>query len=369
MGRAWIDGSPVALEAAAAAAARLLSASRLPVIAGLGTDVAGARAAVMLAQRIGGAVDHMHSAAQLNDLEVMREGGMVLTTPNEARLRADTLLVVGTALADAPELARHLLSRPAAPEASATTPRRVLCLCPGDSRASLPSGAAETRVVGRRTHELPALLAALRARIAGRPVGKVPVALKALDSVAADLEAARFGVAIWSAAELDALAIAMLCGLIDDLNARTRFAGIPLLPGDNAAGVSQACAWLTGYPVRVAFSRGPAEHDPWRFDARRLIDSGEADCALWISAYGAAAPTWKRNVPLIALTGTDAGFRQPPRVHVEVGRPGVDHDAVEHLTSVDTLAPRLATAASDAVPVAQVLGRIAAALPERSPPC
>ena len=52
---------PVALDAAIAEAARLLGASRLPVIAGLGTDVAGARAAIALAQRLGGVVDHMHS--------------------------------------------------------------------------------------------------------------------------------------------------------------------------------------------------------------------------------------------------------------------------------------------------------------------
>ena len=46
MGEARIDGRPVALEAAIAEAARVLAASRLPVIAGLGTDIAGARAAV-----------------------------------------------------------------------------------------------------------------------------------------------------------------------------------------------------------------------------------------------------------------------------------------------------------------------------------
>ena len=49
MGDARIDGRPVALEAAIAEAARMLAASRLPVIAGLGTDIAGARAAVALA--------------------------------------------------------------------------------------------------------------------------------------------------------------------------------------------------------------------------------------------------------------------------------------------------------------------------------
>ena len=65
MGDARIDGRPVALDLAIAQAARLLGASRLPLIAGLGTDIAGARAAIALADRIGAVVDHMHGQALL----------------------------------------------------------------------------------------------------------------------------------------------------------------------------------------------------------------------------------------------------------------------------------------------------------------
>jgi len=116
VGHAWIDGNPVAFDAAAAAAAHLLRAARLPVITGLGTDIAGARAAIALAQQLGGVIDHMHSDALLRDLAVMREGGAIMTTPNEARLRADTVLAVGSALQVRPEVEKNLLAPPAAPE-------------------------------------------------------------------------------------------------------------------------------------------------------------------------------------------------------------------------------------------------------------
>ena len=69
-------------------------------------------------------------------------------------------------------------------------------------------------MIGRSAEDLPVLLAALRARVAGRPVGKTRLAAKALDALAAALRGARFGVAVWSAAELDALTIEMLCGLV-----------------------------------------------------------------------------------------------------------------------------------------------------------
>jgi formylmethanofuran dehydrogenase subunit B len=358
---ARIDGRAATVEAAVAEAARLLGASRLPLIAGLATDVAGARAAIALAERLGGVIDHMHSDALLRDLDVMREAGVMVTTINEARLRADTLLVIGAGPLARPELARELLARPTAPEIG-DIKRRVLWLCPGRGNATAIPADVDVRKIDHGAEELPVLLAALRARIAGRSLSRPPIAAKTLDALAADLQAARFGVAVWSAAELDPLAIEMLCGLVDDLNARTRFSGLAVPPADNAAGVLQVCGWTTGLPVRTGFGRGRPEHDPWRFDASRLIASREADCVVWISAYGGVAPPWHADVPMIAMTAKETHFRALPRVHFEVGHPGIDHDAVEHLAKTATLAPVAAREPRDTISVAQAIARIASAL-------
>ena len=359
MGQAWIDGSPAATDAAVAQAARLLSVARLPLIAGLGTDVAGARAAIALARRLGGVIDHMHSDTVLRDLDGMREAGMMVTTPNEARLRADTMLVAGAGLLGYPDGARSLLMPPAAREIGPGAKRRVFWLCPGRMKA--PASDADIQTIGRRADELPALLAAVRARLKGRPLRHPPIPVRTLDALAAGLQKARFGVAVWSAAELDALTIEMLCGLIDDLNAHTRFTGLPLAAADNALGVLQVCGWSTAFPVRTGFGRGFPEHDPWRFDAIRLVENREADCVLWISSYSASVPEWTLDVPLIALTQRDARCRRA-RVHIEVARPGIDHEAVEHLATIGTLAPVAATEPSDTITVAQAIARIAHAL-------
>lgn len=360
MADAWIDGSPVALRAAATEAAKLLKASRLPMVAGLGTDVDGARAAIGLAAQLGGVIDHMHSRALLRDLDVAREAGVMVTTPNEAALRADTLLMVGSGLETAwPDLHARLIERPPRPEAADQLRCRIFWLCPGTKTRSRHEQEA---VIGRAPKDLPGLLAALRARLAGRPCSKLHDA-GAIDRLAAELRAARFGVALWSAAELDVLTIEMLCGLVDDLNQATRFSGLPLTPGDHAAGVLEVCGWMTGFPMRTGFARGFPEHDPWRFEARRLVASGEADCALWISAYRAAAPDWDGNLPTIALTAADAKFRRrPPRVHIAVGRPGLDHDAVERFAPTATLAWTSARHKSQAISVSQAIGQIALAL-------
>src|SRR2546421_2073707 len=255
MPEAWIDGRPVPLQAAAAEAANLLSASRLPIIAGLGTDVEGARAAIRLAAQVGGVIDHMHSRVLLRDLDVAREAGMIVTTPNEAGVRADTLLVVGPGLDAAwPELHDRLMARRPAPEFTDAAGRRVVRLCPG-RQVDRPDGEV---VIGRAPKDLPALLAALRASVAGRRSRKLHDA-PAIERLAGEPRPARFGVAIWSAAELDVLTVEMLCGLVNDLHQSTRFSRLPLMPGGDAAGVLEVCGWMTGFPMRTAFSRGGPE--------------------------------------------------------------------------------------------------------------
>jgi formylmethanofuran dehydrogenase subunit B len=291
----------------------------------------------------------------------MRESGAMLTTASEARLRADPLLVVGGSLYSAwPELAARLLSPPAAPELAGGR-RRTFLLCPGRGRRPMAGRDQGVTTIGGDPADLPPVLAALRARVAGRPVSRTAIPPKTLDSLASDLSAAKFGVAVWSAAELDALTIEMLCGLVDDLNAGTRFTGLCLPPGDNALGVLQACGWMTGLPMRTGFGRGYPEHDPWRFSTGRLLDSGEADCVLWISAYQAVAPPPTGDAALIVLACGDAV--PYARVSIEVGRPGIDHDAVEYLAATASLAPVAAALPAGRISVAQALADIASALP------
>jgi formylmethanofuran dehydrogenase subunit B len=104
------------------------------------------------------------------------------------------------------------------------------------------------------------------------------------------------------------------------------------------------------------------EHHPWRFEACRLVESGESDCVLWISAYRPMAPDWDCDVPMIALTSADAEFRRRPRVHINVGRPGLDHAGVDWLFATGSLAAVEATNTSQALGVAQAIGHITEAL-------
>ena len=369
MSQSSINGRVAPLDAAIAEAAGLIGKSRLTVVAGLGADVAGAQAAIALCERIGGVVDHMSSTALLCDLDVLRESGMMLTTPGEARTRGDVVLLVGDGLVESglleamPDLRTRALTPPAAEGAL----RRIFRLGADEADMRALAGAATDRVskietISADEASLPGWLAALRARVNGRPVALSGARLGEIDALAAALRSAKFGVAVWSAARLDVLTIEMLCGLVRDLNAKTRFTGLPLAPGDNAAGVLQVCGGMTGFPMRTGFGSGVPEHDGWVFDVERLVESGEADCALWISGYGAEAPRWRKPVPLIALTAAAAEFSRPPTVRIAVGCPGVDHDSVDYCPAMGTLVAKAASHPSQTPSVAEVIGRLVVAL-------
>lgn len=357
---ASIEGAPASVDEAAAAAARLMTRSRQPLIAGLGADIEGARAAIALAERVGGVIEHMHSAALLRDLDSMRETGVMLTTPGEARVRADVVLLVGDGLTETwPAFNERLMRPPARPE-GVDVKRRIVWLAPrADARIPGFDGESEVLAAGAGA-TLAAGLAALRARVKGRPAAQAQIPLAVLDALAATLKGARFGVAVWTAESVGALEIEMLNGLVRDLNETTRFSTLPLPPPDNGAGVLAACGWTTGFPMRTGFGAGFPIHDPWRFDAERLVASGETDCVLWISAFGTAPPPWLSAVNVVALSAPSTQFAREPNVRITVGRPGVDHDAVTHSADAGTLVALTASARSGALSVAQALERIAA---------
>jgi formylmethanofuran dehydrogenase subunit B len=352
---AWIEGTAVSLETATAEAARLLRSSRMPVVAGLATDVAGARAAIALAEKLRGAYDHVSSEALFRNLDVMRQAGLMLTTPNELRVRADCVFLVGAKLTEYwPDMLTHFnLATPARFDES-QAPRTIVRL--GAGRGDIPI--ADAIDIAASAAALPQQLANLRAHLAGRKTRQSTRATPKLAAAAERLQAARFGVCVWAPESLDMFAIEMLYGIIRDLNKTTRFSGLPIAPPFNSTGVLQASGWMTGFPVRTGFGRGYPEHDSWRFDATRMVEAGEADAALWISAYDDVAPQWQTQVPLVALATPQTKFPYPPRVRIDIGTPGFDHDGIEHVREAATLVFKSAQNRSDAASAAAVIGLI-----------
>jgi formylmethanofuran dehydrogenase subunit B len=353
---------------AIAEAARLLERAQQPVIGGLATDLAGVRAAARLADRTGGVIDHMNSAAMMRTLLVLQDGGYVTTTLSEVRNHADLVIVVGTDLTK--KHPRFFERTIANRETLFGTDRHcdvVLLGAPLTPGLNLPGITASTIPC-----ELTSLLdglAYLRAIIAGRtPFADHGggVVRATWEELAKKIRAAKYSVFVWAGSALDfphaELTVQALAELIKDVNRTSRSAGLPLNGADGEATTDAALTWQTGYGVRTSFGRGYPSHDSYHLATERLLAEQAADLLVWIASFDAARVPPRSDVPQIVLARADMTFEREPDVFIAVGIPGVDHAG--HLFRGDkVLALPLRALRQNQLPTVEyVLDRIATTL-------
>lgn len=323
-----VEGEQATLATAVARAASLLSDSRMPLFAGLGTDVAGMREILALAERTGGIVDHAGSRGLMANLRAQQDGGWVTATLAEVRNRADLLLFVGT---DAASLAPRLAERCLAPRETLFGPlmRRLVYL--GDGLKPAEGLGSDITSLPCPHERLPEVVGTLRALVVGARLARdavVGLELAALQSLADRLRAARYAVIVWAATDAAGrhpdLLTGSLAGLTRELNGKTRCAGLPLAGPDNVIGANQVCAWQTGGPLRTSFASGGPDHDPARWNTDSLLASGGVDCMLWLAALRDQQPP-ATSAPTIALFGPGMQPARPVDVAIPVGTPGLDH--------------------------------------------
>lgn len=362
-----IEGRSADLDEALAAAARLLRQAERPLLGGGACDVDGARGLLRLAERCGGIVDHMHGEAMVRNLQVLQGGGWMSVDLGELRNRADVVVILDTGL-----LARYprLLERFIAPPAprGGQTARQVLSL--GGPPPSPDSGIEHLSLP---LEDLADALGTLRCMLADRVLP--PAASARAGELAPLLERlrrARYGVLIWSAQSFDFehgdLVIQAAADLVSQLNEHTRYACLPLTAGDGAASLQQVATWSCGYPLRVGFTAGAPEYDPYHYADRRLLSKGSVDLLLWLASFDAAHSPPQTEVPTIVLGRPDNPARDRAAVFIPVGVPGVDHAG--HLFRADGIAALpLHRLRRRAVPsAAEILTRLRLALESQSEP-
>jgi formylmethanofuran dehydrogenase subunit B len=353
-----VDGRPAGLDAAVARAAAILSAARLPLVAGLGTDTAGMRAALRLAERVGAAVDHAGTKGLLANLAAMRTGGWVTGTLAEIRNRADFFLLVGGDGADvAPRLEERVLRPPRTLDGEESPVRRIVQL--GGAAPSLPG----IEHLPYPQEKLLAAVGTLRARLAGRRLPEGADSDGTLEKLAAAMAAARYAVIVWAAGGLpDAEPlVAHLAELSKDLNRNGRAVGLPLAGGDNVIGANQVATWQTGVPLPLGLAQGVPEHDPPRWSATALLDRGAADALLWLSTFSDLEPP-ATAVPTVLLARAGFTPARPVEVLIPVGVPGLDHSGSLYRTDGVVSLPLRQLRATALPSAAGVLQRIAEAL-------
>ncbi len=372
-----VGGNPVVLKDAVQTAADALAASRAPLVAGLGADVDGVRAALALAERVGAVVDHELSEGLYRNLAVLQRTGWIATTLAELRNRCDLLLVAGP---DPAAFHPRLYERWVAPSPAFQHPaaREVVFLGgePLDATRTTLASLPVTVLPGdsaRVGEAAAALCEALPDPATATAAGGIPA--DGIAALAGRLRNARYVVVAWSAAAFDGphadLTVERLVRLVREVNRHTRCAGLPLAGHDNVVGANQVCTWQFGVPLRTALAGGVAMHDPYRFAWARYAQT--ADLILWMSAFRAEVPTFPAGKTVVVLAPPGTVFATEPSVFIPIGTPGIDHPA--HVFRGDTVvALRTGSLIDRGLPdVAAVLTAIAAAisgaLPQEASAC
>lgn len=330
-----VAGQPALLEEALDRAAQILKYASRPLIAGIGTDVAGCRAAMALAEKCGAVVDHMHGEPFIANTRVLQSRGGFFTTLGELKSRADTILFAGTdAQSSHPRFFERLIRPPRATRRGHNKPRTIMYL--GNrlktGAANLPGG-GRPLYVACSDAEVGALIAALRGLLNGyEPPRRGLLShsrLRKLKLIGQKLEAAHYAVIVWAAAELRAphpdLVINDICEIILKLNRTTRAAGLPLGGNDGATSWTNVCTWQSGFPSRISFASGAPEYDPHLYATRNMLGPGGADALLWISCFDPDRVPAAQSVPTILLGQASPGAIRNADVFLPAGVPGIDH--------------------------------------------
>ena len=328
--QARVRGEPVALEVAITEAAALLMGSCQPAFGGCATDVAGMRALLALADKIGAVVDNGNFSAARNNFLALQDSGWMNCTLAEVKNRCDLLLVVGT---DLEAFAPRFFERYIWTEGMFVAQRQVIYLgaSPSGELSTAPDGSA-AQVLKCANADLPAVLAVLRALLKGQIIQADLVggiALSELQALATRLQAAQYSVVTWGAGALAfsqaELSVQMLCEMIKELNKTTRCSGLPLGGKDGDQTANQVCGWTTGYPARVNFAKGYPQYDPFLYDSRAMLAGNEIDVLVWVNAFNVDAAVPASHIPTIVIGRSAMRLQQQPTVFIPVGTPGIDH--------------------------------------------
>ena len=352
-----VDGLACDVGTAISAAARLLGASRQALFAGLGTDLAGARALYPLACRTGAICDPAGGAALMHGLRAQQDRGGFTTTLAEVRSRADLIVCIGSLPTQRyPEFLRRCgVGNSGAAE--------VVVVQASNESTNEPAvtGVEFVRFEG----DLFDTAAMLAACVAGRAVGASAGGLGAL---AARLHAARYAVLVYDSVQLAAqgsLFIEAIQRVVSTLNQRSRAAALPLGGADGASTVNAVFTWLSGLPLRTRAGPSGLEHEPLRFDATRLLADRAVDVLVWIASFGTEPAPPQVELPRIVLghPGFGVAVQGPGTVFIPVSTPGIGSAGHLFRTDGSVLLPLFGVCDDGLPSVAEVLGRITRELP------
>lgn len=328
-----IHGNAVSLDDAINEICNILKNSHTPLIAGLGSDAGGIRQVMHLADKTGAVLDHMHGNALIRNTLVLQDLGWITTTLAEIRNRADLIIFAGTDATNYPRFFERAVW-PAASMFKLNNEHREIVYI-GDNlntKQGISPQGKQPLNLNCKTEQIGEIITSLHALVTGATLDAKEIAgikIKTLESLAAKMQSAKYGVIVWASSELDIphaeLTIQNFCEIVKYLTRMTRFAGFSLGGNDGATTANSICAWQSGYPLRVNFNKGYPDYNAHKYSTSNVLKNKEVDSQMWISSFSSNIKPPRASIPTIVLATPDTKLNFKPDVFIPVSTPGVDH--------------------------------------------
>jgi formylmethanofuran dehydrogenase subunit B len=345
---AVLDGRPVEPEAAFARAAEILRAARYPLVYGLSRSTTEAqRAAVALAEKLGGTIDTSASTEHAPSLIALQQVGESTCTLGEVKNRADLVVFWGSdpVVTHPRHMERYSVDAVGRWVPGGRGDRVVVVVDDHETETAKRADLFVQVPAERNWDALWTLRLLLREGVKGRrgegvraegganalggnvSGGEAGVSSSPLHpftpspplfKLAARIASARCGVFFFGSGitrgKMAHRTVEALLQLVTDLNDRGRFYARRMRRYGDVAGADSVLAWQTGYPFGVNLSRGYPRYNPGEFTGPEMLARGEADACLFVGSEAAAdfppaALERLRQIPVIAL---DSANVEPP---------------------------------------------------------
>ena len=305
--------SPCDYETATTKAAEILDNADRPLLYGFCATICEAqKMGIALAEKAGAVIDSSTSVCHGPTVLAVQQAGMPSATLGEVKNRADLVIYWGCNPLEAH--IRHTTRYSASPKGYFTPEgRRGRKIVAVDVDETKTAKLADTFVKVEPNSDYK-VLSALRAILAGKDeilpekIGGVPVSQ--LKDLVEEMKAAKYGMIFFgmglTQSKLRYRNVENAIKLVTTMNNHTKFGLLPMRGHYNVAGFGQVCAWQTGFPFSVDFSRGFPYYNPGETSAVDLLSRGEVDAVVVVAAdpgahFPNAALKRMSDVPVVLI--------------------------------------------------------------------
>ncbi|NOY40979.1 MAG: formylmethanofuran dehydrogenase subunit B [Planctomycetes bacterium] len=288
---AQIGNAPVGQSEAVAEAAKILGASRAPLVYGLSTSsTPGQRAACRLADQLGATIDTTASTCHAPSILAVQAVGESTSSLGEVRNRADVVVYWGSnPLKSHPRHLERYVESPGMFVPGGRSDRQLIVV---DVQRTATADVADQFVEVTAGSDFDVLWA-LRSILKGVELKEQSVGgvlREELLSLAETFRSCRYGAMFFGLGltrhGVPQANVEALLRLVTDLNHHTRFIARRMrIPGD-VAGADSVLCWQTGFPFSVNLSRGYPRYNPGEYTANNLLEQNEVDCVVLVGSEG-----------------------------------------------------------------------------------